>query len=186
MWTHLVTLWTSWKKVSFHTGSKVLGLVLERSRWCSSASIETYGSMGWSSATRQVFTHYTNTHFRKHSAYISREIIPSPIDVSHKIYWREARQPPEAFAKPHLASRRSCCAVSGSRSAGAPWPRTAWRAPCRWTWWAEPSPRRHTITSTLQNHSKSLTVLHYWNKLNKRLDCDEIGHGWMDIFLYGQ
>lgn len=48
--THLPTFWTSWIKVSFHTGSKVLGLVVERSRWCSSASIDTYGSMGCSSA----------------------------------------------------------------------------------------------------------------------------------------
>lgn len=71
-WCYLVTLWTSWMKVSFQTGSKVLGLVLERSNWCSSASIETYGSIGWSSAHTQVNTYNTNTHFRKHATPISR------------------------------------------------------------------------------------------------------------------
>lgn len=69
--SYLVTLWTSWMKVSFQMGSKVLGLVLERSSWCSSASIDTYGSIGWSSEHTHVNTYNTNTHFRKHATPIS-------------------------------------------------------------------------------------------------------------------
>lgn len=69
----------------------------------------------------------------------------------------------------HLVSRRSCCAVSESRSAAGPSPRTPARAPCRWTWRRRPAraqrvpnaaPLRRTITPTALIHQQSLKLLH--------------------------
>lgn len=85
---YLETLCTSCVKDSFHTGSKVLGLVVDLSRWCSSASMETYGSIGWSSATYRVFTNNTNTHFGKHSTPIlcAKFIRTTPTLIRMRLY----------------------------------------------------------------------------------------------------
>lgn len=155
--------------VSFQTGSNVLGFVVERSRWCSSASIDTYGSIGWSSAT--IPRIYTPTPILVNTLRLENAQSYARAEPPCWCLWLQTRAgwiggAAEPIFRTYQVSRRSCCAVSESRSVWDPWPHRSAPAPCHWTWrcrlcTVSPRPRRHTITSTLLTHLKTLKVLHF-------------------------